>query len=102
MKVTLAKRGGLAAAILHGRPPATVDIDSLPPAVGEEFERLMKAAKDAPAKKPPGSGVPGDVMHYTITLGEGAGATVLTQSDMTMSNEFAALLHWIESHHAGR
>jgi hypothetical protein len=102
MKITLVKRGGLAGAIFHGRPPATMDINSLPPAAAEEFARLMQAAKDAPARKPPGSGVPGDVMSYTITAGEGAAATVLTQSDMTMSTEFADLLHWIESHLTGR
>jgi len=106
MKVTLAKRGGQLAAINLRRPPLIVDSDALPKSSAEELTRLVAAAKAAPAteEKGPGipPGIPGDVMSYTITVDEEGSATVLKQSDITMSPAFAALLGWLESYSARR
>jgi hypothetical protein len=98
MKVALEKHGGQAAAIYLGRPPLIVDTDTLPKASADELARLVAATKAAPPSQAPGFGIPGDVMSYTITVGDGGSAVILKQSDITMSPAFAALLRWLESH----
>ena len=58
MKVSLAKHGGMAAAINLRLPPRVVDSDALPKAAAEESIRLAAAAKAAPAatEEKPGRG----------------------------------------------
>jgi predicted RNA-binding protein YlxR (DUF448 family) len=98
MKVSLAKHGGMAAAINLRLPPRVVDSDALPKAAAEELIRLAAAAKAAPAatEEKPGRGA--DVMAYTITIEEGGTRTVLKQSDTAMSPAFDALRSWLEKH----
>ncbi|MGW6080880.1 protealysin inhibitor emfourin, partial [Streptomyces sp. NPDC055186] len=47
-------------------------------------------------ERPPGRAR--DAMSYTITVENNGRLTVLTQSDTTMTPEFAALLGWLEKH----
>ncbi|MEU2060856.1 protealysin inhibitor emfourin [Streptomyces sp. NPDC013455] len=96
MRVTLARHGGLAAAIRLGLPPLELDTDTLPGAAAEELARLVAAAAAVPAEDRPGRA--GDAMSYTITVEEGGRSTELTQSDTTMTPEFAALLGRLEEH----
>jgi hypothetical protein len=102
MKVTLAKHGGQAAAINLRLPPQVVEAKALPHPAAEELVRLVAAAKAAPAAKDERPARGGDVMSYTITVDDGAGPTVLKQSDIAMSPEFDALRSWLESHTAGK
>ena len=98
MKVTLAKHGGLAAAINLHRPPLVVETDRLPKAAADELARLVAAIK-AVAAEPPNdarAGRGGDVMSYTITLEDEKAPMVVTQSDTAMSPAFATLLAWLE------
>jgi emfourin len=98
MKVTLATHGGLAAAITQRLPPWIVDTEALPKAVEEKLTQLLAAAKAAstPGKERPRR-VP-DEMSYTVTVEDRGHQIVLTASDTTMSQEFAALLNWIQQH----
>ncbi|MEU6666013.1 protealysin inhibitor emfourin [Streptomyces sp. NPDC046727] len=101
MKVTLARHGGLAAAIRLSLPPDVVDTDALPENDAAELARLVAAA--LPAAVPGGAGPDRpdparDAMSYTITVEDDGRSTVLTQSDTAMSPEFAALLSWLEQH----
>ena len=41
-------------------------------------------------------------MSYTITVEDSGRSTVLTQSDVTMTREFAELLAWLQEHAASR
>ncbi len=102
MRVTLAKHGGLAAAIHLRLPPRAVDTDALPKGVAGELVRLVAAAKAAPAAKEERPGRGGDVMSYTITVEDGDRPTVLKQSDTAMSPAFDALRGWLEKHFAGK
>jgi hypothetical protein len=102
MKVTLAKRGGHLAAINLRRPPLVVDSDAVPKSSAEELTRLVAAARAVPATQEKVSGIPGDVMTYTITVEEGGAVIVLKQSDIAMSPAFSALLGWLENHATGR
>ena len=43
-----------------------------------------------------------DAMSYTITVEDSGRSTVLTQSDVTMTREFAELLAWLQEHAASR
>lgn len=102
MKVTLAKHGGLAAGIR--RPPLKVDSDSLPAQAAAELERLVTAAKMAPAAPSDRASRARDAMSYTITVEEDGGGepTVLKHSDVAESPALSALLEWLESHPKGR
>ena len=51
MRVTLAKHGGMPAAINLRLPPRVVDTDALPKGTAEELVRLVAAAKAAPPRK---------------------------------------------------
>ncbi|GGW16135.1 hypothetical protein GCM10018980_17510 [Streptomyces capoamus] len=98
MKVSLARHGGQAAAIRLQQPPEVVDTDTLPRSAATELTRLVAAAT---ASAPAVSDRPGrarDAMSYTITVQDDGVTTDLTQSDTTMSPEFAALLDWLDKH----
>jgi len=99
MKVTLATHGGLAAAINFRLPPQVVDTNTLPKPVTGELAQLVSAAKAAEAAKASREkGRARDAMSYTITVDDGGQQVTLVESDTTMSQEFAALLSWIEQH----
>jgi hypothetical protein len=98
MKVTLATHGGLAAAINLRLPPQVVDADTLPEPDAEELAQLVAAAEAA--QRPKEQGRARDAMSYTITVDDGDHQAILTESDATMSREFAALLSWLEQHSA--
>jgi hypothetical protein len=101
MKVTLATHGGQAAAIRLRLPPKAVDTDALPENAATELSRLVKAALHAPKEdREDRPAQARDAMSYTITVDEEGRSTALTQSDTTMSPEFAALLDWLERHFA--
>jgi len=102
MRVTLARHGGLAAAINLGMPPLRVDADSLPREAAEELARLVAAAKAAQPAKEEAPGRARDAMSYTITVEDDGRSVVLTQSDTTMSAAFGALLSWLQEHSAGK
>jgi hypothetical protein len=103
MKVTLATEGGIAATVLAGLPPRVLDTDTLPEADAAELERLVAAAVPSVAEgtEEP-SGLARDAMTYSITVEEGGRASVLVQSDTTMSPEFGALLRWVKRHAASQ
>lgn len=96
MKVTLATHGGLAAAINLRRPPRVVDADTLTAPAAEELTQLVAAAKAARAPAETGPRRARDEMSYTITVEDGGQQAVLAESDTTMSQEFGALLSWLE------
>ncbi|MET7397884.1 protealysin inhibitor emfourin [Dactylosporangium sp. NPDC005572] len=98
MKVTLAAHGGQAAAIHLRLPPRVMDADALPEQEARELARLVEAATTAPAAEEERPGRARDAMSYTITVEDGGQPIFLTQSDTTMSPEFAALLGWLERH----
>jgi hypothetical protein len=101
MKVSLMKHGGLAAATR--RPPVLVDSSTLPGPAAAELARLVAAAKAEPAVKEEKPGRARDAISYTITLEQDdVASTIIRQSDTTMSASFAALLEWLERHHAGK
>jgi Emfourin len=100
MKVTLAEYGGLGAGT--AQQPQIVDTGSLPSAKAEELARLVKQAKDAPAFE---TGLPGkgrDVITYDITIDDGEGPIVMTQTDTKMSTAFGELKNWIKRHSTGK
>jgi hypothetical protein len=99
MRVTLATYGGQAAAINLRLPPKVLDADALPENAAAELAQLVEAAVPAAEEDRPPSRAR-DAMSYTITVEEGGRSTVLTQSETTMSPEFAALLSWLEKHFA--
>ena len=96
MRVTLATHGGLAAAINLSRPPRVVDAGTLTEPAAEELAQLVAAAKAAATPTEAGPGRARDEMSYTITVEDNGQHVVLTESDTTMSQEFAALLSWLE------
>ncbi|MER6631540.1 protealysin inhibitor emfourin [Streptomyces sp. NPDC000987] len=101
MKVTLATHGGQAAAIRLRLPPEVLDTDTLPTNTAAELAELVAAVGPAAGtERPPGRAR--DAMSYTITVENDGRTTVLTQSDTTMTPEFAALLGWLERHFAQR
>jgi hypothetical protein len=95
MRVTLAVRGGLAAAI--GPRVRVVSSDALDAQQERELRRLVSAAVASPPVR--GADDRGrDVMSYTITVDDGGAERRLTGSDTSMSPSFAALLEWLERH----
>ncbi|MEW2051337.1 protealysin inhibitor emfourin [Streptomyces sp. NPDC005476] len=94
--------GGLAATVLAGLPPQVLNTDTLSEEAAAELHRLVAAAARSVAEgtEEPSS-LARDAMSYSITAEEGGHASVLVQSDTTMSPEFAALLRWLKEH-AGR
>jgi hypothetical protein len=101
MRVTLATHGGQAAGIHLGRPPRVVDSDALPQPAAEELSQLVAAAEAADVSGASRERAR-DAMSYTITVEDRGRSTVLAQSDVTMSPEFAELLTWLQQHTASR
>jgi|SRR5690349_4101656 len=97
MRIALATRGGLAAALNRRLPPRVLDTDSLPPEQAGEARRLVAAASAAGGGTT-GAGRARDAMSYQITVEDGGRSTTLTGSDVSMSPAFAALLSWVERH----
>jgi hypothetical protein len=93
MKVTLAVRGGLAAAI--GPRVRVISSDA-------EQDRELRRLVSAAAASSPDRGVDDragrDVMSYTVTVEDGGAVRQLRAADTTMSPAFAALLEWLEQH----
>jgi emfourin len=96
MKIILAQHGGLAAGILLNRPPIVVDAAALEASQAAELKALAAAAVGAPAGAR--SAKARDEMSYTITIEDGGHQTVLSQSDTSMTMEFAKLLAWLQQH----
>ena len=101
MRVTLATHGGQAAGIHLRMPARVVDSDTLPEPAAKKLSELVAAAKVVDVSDAPG-GRARDAMSYTITVEDRGRSTVLTQSDVTMSREFADLLAWLQEHTASR
>jgi hypothetical protein len=105
MKVTLATHGGQAAAMRFRLPPRVLDADLLPANTAAELAELVAAvgpATDLAAGEERPPGLARDAMSYTITVEDDGRTRVLTQSDTTMTPQFAALLDWLEGHFAER
>jgi hypothetical protein len=101
MKITLVTDGGLAATVLADLPPQVLDTDTLTEGAAAELRRLVSAAARSVAEgSEEPSGLARDAMSYSITVEEGDHASVLVQSDTTMSPEFAALLRRLKEHTA--
>lgn len=101
MRVTLATHGGQAAGINLRLPPRLVDSATLPEPAAEKLSRLVAAAKAVDVSAA-AEGRARDAMSYTITVEDSGRSTVLTQSDVTMTREFAELLEWLQEHAASR
>ena len=95
MKVILAQHGGQAAGINLNRPPKVVDSAALDEPKAAELKGLVAAATSAPSSAA-STGKARDEMSYTITLQDQGRETVLSQSDTTMSTDFAKLLAWLQ------
>jgi hypothetical protein len=100
MRVTLATHGGHAAGIYLQRPPHVVDTETLPEPAAEKLSRLVAAAKAVEVSAAASDERARDAMSYTITVEDRGRSTVLAQSDVTMSREFAELLAWLQEHTA--
>lgn len=99
MKVTFAQHGGQAAGIYLQRPPLVIDTAALDEAAATEVRDLVAAAGSAPPRAPNVRRAR-DEMSYTITIQDDGRETTLSQSDTTMSAEFAKLLAWLRRHPA--
>jgi len=97
MKVSLAQQGGQAAGINLNRPPKVIDSAALDEPDTAELKGLVAAATVAPSRAA-SSGKARDEMSYTITIQDQGRETVLSQSDTTMSQDFAKLLSWLRRH----
>jgi Emfourin len=101
MRVTLATHGGQAAGINLRLPPRVVDSATLPEPAAEKLSQLVAAAKAVEVSA--ASDQHGrDAMSYTITVEDSGRSTVLAQSDVTMTRQFAELLAWLQEHTASR
>lgn len=96
MKVSLAKHGGLVAGI--SRPVQSVDTTELSKQKVKELRRLVNDTVTTFPLKRLEVEQGRDAMSYTITVEDKGHSTVLSQSDTTMSSEFAILLEWLELH----
>ena len=118
MEIEVSTSGGLTAGMRYGRTPQVLRTDQLDPgdsrALSELIERARAAAEPAPSAVGCGddSGATGsltaragaapaprrmpDAMSYTITVRDGSQAAVLKESDADMTDEFAALLDWVQ------
>ena len=95
MMIILAQHGGQAAGINLNRPPKVIDSAALDEPKAAELKGLVAAATSAPSRAA-SSGKARDEMSYTITLQDQGRETVLSQSDTTMSADFAKLLAWLQ------
>jgi hypothetical protein len=96
MRVTLATRGGLAAALR--RQVRAVSSDALDAEEERELRRLVSAAAASPSVRGANDRAGRDVMSYTIAVDDGGAVRQLSATDTTMSPAFAALLEWLERH----
>lgn len=123
MQIEVSSSGGLTAAMRYGRTPQVLDTTGLDADDARALSELVRAARSAEAG-PAGSSVgcddePGavgsarsgpaatprrmpDAMSYTITVRDGSRAAVLRESDADMTEEFAALLDWVQGRLADR
>ena len=101
MRVTLATHGGQAAGINLRLPPRVVDSATLPEPAAKNLSQLVAAAKSVEVSAASDQRAR-DAMSYTITVEDSGRSTVLTQSDVTMTREFAELLAWLQEHTASR
>jgi hypothetical protein len=99
MKVTFAQHGGQAAGIHLQRPPLVIDTATLDDTAAAELRGLVAAAGAAPPRAP-NAGKARDEMSYTITIRDDGRESVLSQSDTTMSAQFAELLTWLRRRRA--
>lgn len=97
MKITLATRGGIAAAINRQRAPRTLSVESLPASEAAALAQLVDAAKQS-VPEATGSRAMPDGMSYTITVDDEHGQTVLRQSDADLTPQFSELLGTLERH----
>ena len=95
MKVIFAQHGGQAAGIHLNRPSKVIDAAVLDEPKAAELKGLVAAAISRPSSAA-SSGRARDEMSYTITIQDQGSETVLSQSDTTMSAEFAKLLAWLQ------
>ncbi|WP_329312323.1 hypothetical protein OG723_01875 [Streptomyces sp. NBC_01278] len=98
MRVTLESYGGLAAVIR--RRPEVLDTAAMPENAAAELTQLVAAAIAMPVEDQADRAR--DAMTYTITVEDHDRATVLEQSDATMSPAFATLLTSLKEHLAQR
>ena len=99
MKISLSQHGGLAAGINLRLPPKTVDTATLGAHEARDLERLVDDALAAPS--PPARPKNArDAQTYRVTVEKDGRETVLTQSDGSLSDEFAKLLGWLQKHQA--
>ena len=119
MEIEVSTSGGLTAGMRYGRTPQVLRTDQLDPgdsrALSELVERARAAAEPEPTAvgcddepgaaragaAPPPRRMP-DAMSYTITVRDGSHAAVLKESDAHMTDEFAALLDWVQGRLADR
>jgi hypothetical protein len=101
MRVTLATHGGQAAGINLRLPPRVMDSATLPESAAKNLSQLVAAAKSVEVSAASDQRAR-DAMSYTITVEDSGRSTVLTQSDVTMTREFAELLAWLQEHAASR
>ena len=101
MRVTLATHGGQAAGINIRLPPRVLDSATLPEPAAKTLSHLVAAAKSVEVSAASDQRAR-DAMSYTITVEDSGRSTVLTQSDVTMTREFAELLAWLQEHAASR
>lgn len=100
MKVTFTQSGGFAG-LSRG---TEVDTTSLPRNEADELGALLRAADDSmrggPMGGPGGLGLGGgprrpDATGYVIKIEDGGAAREMKLSDMTMTDEAAALVQWL-------
>ena len=101
MRVTLSTHGGQAAGINLRLPPRVVNSDTLPELAAEKLSQLVAAAKSVEVSDASDQRAR-DAMSYTITVEDSGRSTVITQSDVTMTREFAELLAWLQKHTTSR
>jgi|SRR5450631_408510 hypothetical protein len=95
MKIMVAQHGGQAAGINLNRPPQVIDSAALDESKAAELKGLVAAATSAPSSAK-STGKARDEMSYTITIQDQGRETALSQSDTTMSADFAKLLAWLQ------
>ena len=102
MRVTLAERGGLAAAIGPRRSTRALDADALDVEDQRTLRELIEAAAAEPSTRSAGGSAGEragrDVMSYTVTVDDAGPVRRLSASDTSMSAAFAALVAWLQEH----
>jgi hypothetical protein len=94
VKVTLVRHGGFAAGIRW--PTRLVDSATLPEPAAAELARLVSDLQASPAPAGDRPGRARDAMSYTLTLEDANGEQTISQTDTTMTPQFASLIDWID------